>query len=832
MRRVVIPLMALCVLTTFGPVDTGRAAFTGRNGVIAFESTRDGNREIYVMRADGGGQTNLTNDPETDWDPAWSSDGSQIAFATRREGFGGGDIWVMDADGSNAVSMTPGSVLGGSDPAWSLDGTEIAFEQNHDIVAVTTDGTGTVRNITNTPVNEAQESQAVYSPDGRRLAFTKKVGTGLGDIWTLSLQTGVLENLTRTPNHDERKPSWTGDGALIVYERLSHFWTMATDGTDQRRITPGSGLGLEPVASPDGMKVAYTASADNNEEVFVMNLNATGVQRLTNQLGEDENPDWRPIAFVRADVAVSITDNPDPAEGGQRVAYRVRVANQGPQTATGIRLSVALPQHATLLDVRTERGTCALERGRATCNLPNAPPGSNRMVTVVAAPVGARSISLGAEAFAAQIDPDTANNSATETTLVVNQPDGSGLQPAFTWTVPPRFRDYDGDGMVDEIFTTPAAMDLPFTIEFDACASIPGGDIAEYRWKITLPSGAERSFDSVDCTLTFHPPRSETYEVELTVEGSGGATATISRSVPFRDYLIVSLGDSVASGEGVPDRPCSSAATGHACVFPNDSVWQLRRCHRSAWSGHALAARKLEDADPLTSVTFVHLACSGAGIREGILGPYRGIEDKDAPPIPPQLNTAMQLAGNRPIDAVLITVGANDAGFGPIVEYCLLVPNRCQNDHEFVEKTEAAFRDLVTLYGRLRQALLDRGIAASRIYAMEYYDPTRNENGEHEQCHPFLFASEWQWAFEGVIFRLHEIVRDAASSFGWNFVPGAMDAFRTHGYCAEFAQRWVRRLEESVVLQGGIDGAFHPNYAGHMAYGNIIYGKLKKTLQG
>ena len=58
------------------------AAFPGQNGKIAFEGFRDGNTEIYLMNGDGSGQTNLTNNPASDGEPAWSPDGSQIAFGT------------------------------------------------------------------------------------------------------------------------------------------------------------------------------------------------------------------------------------------------------------------------------------------------------------------------------------------------------------------------------------------------------------------------------------------------------------------------------------------------------------------------------------------------------------------------------------------------------------------------------------------------------------------------------------------------------------------------------------------------------------------------------
>jgi Tol biopolymer transport system component len=64
----------------------------------------DGNSDIYVINADGSARVNLTNDPSSDWSPAWSPDGSLIAFQTDREG--NWEIYVMDADGSHPQNLT------------------------------------------------------------------------------------------------------------------------------------------------------------------------------------------------------------------------------------------------------------------------------------------------------------------------------------------------------------------------------------------------------------------------------------------------------------------------------------------------------------------------------------------------------------------------------------------------------------------------------------------------------------------------------------------------------------------------------------------------------
>jgi Tol biopolymer transport system component len=101
---------------------------------IAFVSHRDGNGQIYVMNADGSHVTRVTGDPTEDCEPAWSPDGRRIAFVSGctatlfPDGYGS-SIYLMNADGSNPVLLTggPADVPQARFPSWSSDGTEIAF---------------------------------------------------------------------------------------------------------------------------------------------------------------------------------------------------------------------------------------------------------------------------------------------------------------------------------------------------------------------------------------------------------------------------------------------------------------------------------------------------------------------------------------------------------------------------------------------------------------------------------------------------------------------------------------------------------------------------------
>jgi len=141
---------------------------------IAFASDRDGNHEIYVMNADGSNPTRLTTHMSFDGKPSWSPDGSKIAFMSERSGVS--HIYVMNADGSNVVGLTTFSGYWDGLPAWSPDGSKIAFVRPvecddyysscHNIFVMNADGSGQVRFET-----RSHDSEPAWSPDGRWIVF-------------------------------------------------------------------------------------------------------------------------------------------------------------------------------------------------------------------------------------------------------------------------------------------------------------------------------------------------------------------------------------------------------------------------------------------------------------------------------------------------------------------------------------------------------------------------------------------------------------------------------------------------------------------------------------
>jgi hypothetical protein len=305
------------------------------------------------------------------------------------------------------------------------------------------------------------------------------------------------------------------------------------------------------------------------------------------------------------------------------------------------------------------------------------------------------------------------------------------------------------------------------------------------------------------------------------------------------DQLIVSIGDSVASGEGNPDVPG---------LIGQEPRWLLRRCHRSLRSGHAQAALQIERDDPVADVTFVPLGCSGATVLEGLVGPYKGTQPEAGVIDRAQVDRVNDLATRREVDALLVSIGANDVHFSKLVTFCMRRQScetrrfdpstRSGAGDEDDPTLAAAMHDAIArlpgLYAQLDAQLSDR-VPRDRVLIVEYLDATRGSDGG-----PCRFRTplgevdehESAWARRAVIGPLNQAVREAAGDHGWRLVGGVADLFDGHGICAQPPrERWVQTLEGSLVDQNlNHLGALHPNRDGHLATAQLIRPALADVL--
>jgi len=292
----------------------GSAAVTRPTGKLLICSNRADranldvdNRDLYVVNADGTGAVRLTDAPGGHCDAEWSPDGKRIVFTSYRDhpedsSVWNGEIYVMNADRSHVTRLTANEVDDIS-PTWSPDGRRIAFTRSLDattegLYVMNADGSGVTKLSTGNPHNTGPS----WSPDGTRIAFHSwpEVGPAYGGIYLIDPDGSDLVELTHPPAYSgDFFPAWSPGGTRIAFWRGVDVHVVNADGTGETMLVDTANLaGWGRLTwSPDGRWIAFGNEFLGSVDVFVVNADGSGETSLIWGRAYEWPLDWRAAAW-------------------------------------------------------------------------------------------------------------------------------------------------------------------------------------------------------------------------------------------------------------------------------------------------------------------------------------------------------------------------------------------------------------------------------------------------------------------------------------------------------------------------------------------------------
>lgn len=228
-----------------------------------------------------------------------------IVYASHRAG--NLDLYITDPDGTleSRYPLTTDENLNETGPSVSPDGEQIAFygypinSDDADIYIMNSDGTG-VQNLTDSP--DEDDRYVSWSPNGEYLVFHSNRREGRSDdprdyeIYTYALETGAIKQLTDNVVNDFG-PDWSPNGQQIAYYSFEdgwHLYVMDVSTQESIRLTSGDIEARFPTWSPDGTQLVFHVTNGDFSQIYICNSDGSDVRPLMTNPGNDAFPDWSP----------------------------------------------------------------------------------------------------------------------------------------------------------------------------------------------------------------------------------------------------------------------------------------------------------------------------------------------------------------------------------------------------------------------------------------------------------------------------------------------------------------------------------------------------------
>jgi TolB protein len=274
-------------------------AFTGTQGVssteIAFVSDRSGNKEIYVMNADGSGARAATANRSINNFPGWSPDGEAIVYTSYRSG-NEAHLFVSSRGARRPGRLVPtlnrAQYRAVFDPSGRRLAAVVSDGSAPDLYLVDSNG-GNLRRLTRT---RAIEVSPTWSPDGKRLAFVSDK-TGSPQVYVMNVDSGDVTRLTYDGSYNTA-PSWSPDGQWIAYEtRVGgqfDIWLIDPEGGVTVPLVTHGRSDEGPCWAPDSRKLAFSSTRRGRADLYAIDRDGSNLRRLTGDAGNNTSPAWGP----------------------------------------------------------------------------------------------------------------------------------------------------------------------------------------------------------------------------------------------------------------------------------------------------------------------------------------------------------------------------------------------------------------------------------------------------------------------------------------------------------------------------------------------------------